>query len=167
MTSEHGEFGHDECPDSEYSALDALLARSADQSDFDAAEVEPYQDTTTQPQSHHQRIPTLLFTASNPQDTVSATTLLSGQVHSVELSPRVVTMSEDELAQEILAISSLACRQALAGAHVLTGAVLRRMGYDAAATRSVLEREHHLPSPDTVRSERAALFAERYAEEVD
>jgi hypothetical protein len=167
VTSHYGGFDHDEGSDSDYSALDALLAHSPSAGNIDAAEVEPHRGKTSPDQSDQQQIPTLFFTATNPQDTVSATTLLSGQVHSVELSPRVVTMSEGELAQEILMISALASRQALAGAHALTAAVLRRLGHDAAATRSILEREHHLPSPDTVRSERAALFAERYAEEVD
>lgn len=167
MTSFHGDFDHDECPDSDYSAVDALLAHSPSAGNIEAAEADLRRGKTSPDQSDHQQIPTLFFTATNPQDTVSATTLLSGQVYCVELSPRIVSMTESELAQEILTISALASRQALAGAHALTAAVLRRLGHDAAATRSILEREHHLPSPDTVRSERAALFAERYAEEVD
>lgn len=112
-------------------------------------------------------IPTLMFTAGNPRQTVSVTALLGGRVHQLELSPSAVEMTETELAREILEIARLASRQGQAGAHALIAAALGRSGADSAAIRGHLEREIGLPSPDTVRAQRAEFFAARYAEDRD
>ncbi|MCV7355542.1 YbaB/EbfC family nucleoid-associated protein [Mycolicibacterium fluoranthenivorans] len=106
---------------------------------------------------------TVVFTATNPQGTVSVTALLDGRVLRVDLDPKVSSMTEIELAQEIVAIARLATRQALAGQHLVIAALMQRRGHDSVNTRSFLERELRLPPPDVVVAERAQLFAHRYA----
>jgi hypothetical protein len=76
-------------------------------------------------------------------------------------------MTEAELAEEIRAIATLARQQAQAGQHALIARLMQELGRDPASTRSFLERELGLPSPDTVRAERANVFAARYAEDQD
>ena len=105
---------------------------------------------------------TLLFTASNPSGTVAVTALISGQPVRVELDRAVTRMTERELADEIAMLAKLAQLQALAAQHVLASTVFQRLGHDAAATRSFLERELRLPSPEAVRDERSRMFTAHY-----
>ncbi len=70
-------------------------------------------------------VSTVLFTATNPDGTVSVTALMGGQILRVDLSPQMTTMTESELAEEITVIASLARRQAQAGQHVLIALIMR------------------------------------------
>ncbi|MCV7207393.1 hypothetical protein H7J75_01875 [Mycolicibacterium canariasense] len=89
---------------------------------------------------------------------------MDGRVLRIELDPKVTAMTEAEMAEEIITVSRLATRQALAGQHLVIAALMRRLGQDPAETRSFLERELRLPAPDVVLAERTRLFAGRYAE---
>lgn len=102
---------------------------------------------------------TILFTARNPEETVSAVALMSGRIIRIELGPQVVAMSEAELCAEIAAVAELARLQALAAQHVIIAELMQRRGQDRAATRSFLYRELNLPTPEAVEDRRAALFA--------
>jgi DNA-binding protein YbaB len=110
---------------------------------------------------------TVLFTATNPAGTVSVTVLMGGQVLRVNLSPQVTKMTEPELAEEITTIAALARQQAQAGQHAIIAHLMHQLGRDPASTRSFLERDIGLPSPESVRAERATLFAARYAQDQD
>jgi hypothetical protein len=110
---------------------------------------------------------TLLFTATNPSGTVSVTSMISGQPVNVELEPAVTRMTERELEAEIALVAALSRQQALASQHVLVGAFLGQLGHDPVATRGFLERDLGLPSPETVREERARVFASRLTDEPD
>jgi hypothetical protein len=44
---------------------------------------------------------------------------------------------------------------------------MTELGHDSVAVRRLLEDQVGLPSPESVLAARAALFAARYAEEVD
>jgi len=103
--------------------------------------------------------PTLLFTASNPGETVSATAAIGGQIIKIDLAPRSTEWTEAELATEIMVIARLARRQAQAAQYAIISAYLRQLGQDEAATRGLLQRNLGLPSPDSVRAERAELLS--------
>jgi hypothetical protein len=109
----------------------------------------------------------LLFTASNPLDSVSATVTFGGHIVDVALAPRVVEMTEAELAEEIVVIAALARRQSMAAQHMVVAGYMAELGHDGIAVRNLLEDEIGLPSPASVLATRAALFAERYAGETD
>jgi hypothetical protein len=145
----------------EDSALDALDEYiPADEPD-DAAD--PW-DTPEPSTRDDDTVTTVLFTATNPDGTVSVTALMGGQILRVDLSPHVTRMTESELAEEITVIASLAHRQAQAGQHVLIALIMRQQGHDPASTQSFLERDLGLPSPSTVNAQRASIFATRYAD---
>jgi hypothetical protein len=110
---------------------------------------------------------TLLFTATNPSGTVAVTSLISGQPVKVELEPATTRMTEQQLGEEISLVAALSRQQALASQHVLVGQILGQLGHDPVATRSFLERDLGLPSPETVRAERARLFASDLTNEPD
>ncbi|MEV3905277.1 hypothetical protein AB0K11_23395 [Mycobacterium sp. NPDC050551] len=105
----------------------------------------------------------LLFTASNPHDSVSATVTFGGHLVGVALAPRVVEMTEHELAEEIVVIAALARQQSMAAQHVVIAGYMAELGHDVVATRNLLEHQVGLPSPESVLAARAALFADRYA----
>ena len=109
----------------------------------------------------------LLFTVSNPADSVSATALIGGQIYRIDLSPQVESMTEAELRQEILLIASMASQHALAGQHLLVGAHMTSMGCDRVATQSFLEHSLQLPTPESVLATKARLFADRYLDQDD
>jgi hypothetical protein len=109
----------------------------------------------------------LLFTASNPPASVSATVTFGGHLVDVALAPRVVEMTEAELAEEIVVIAALARQQSMAAQHVVVAGYMAELGHDGAAVRSLLEHRVGLPSPESVLAARAELFAARYAEDVD
>lgn len=107
---------------------------------------------------------TLLVTAANPNGSVTATTLMGGQVFRVTLSSQVTRFSEAELANEILAVCTLASRQADAAQHYLVATLMRELGHDPTQTRSFLEHTVGLPSPQTVLKEKTQMFADYYSD---
>jgi ESX secretion-associated protein EspD/H len=106
---------------------------------------------------------TLLFTITNPQRTVSVTAAFDGKIQWIELSPKVTTTTESQLAEEITVLARLARQRARAGQHALIVEFMRILGHDRVATRGFLEHDLRLPSPETVKSEVAQVFASRYA----
>ncbi|AKS36074.1 hypothetical protein AFA91_04580 [Mycolicibacterium goodii] len=105
------------------------------------------------------------MSASNTAATVTATALTGGQILRVELAPPVVKMTEHELAEEIMGVCTMARRQGAAARHAIIAEVMRLLGLDPAATQSFLERNLELPTPDTVLTTKAEMFANRYAED--
>ncbi|MDG4668380.1 YbaB/EbfC family DNA-binding protein [Mycobacterium sp. 236(2023)] len=154
-----------EAPDDIESDLDALDASAYS---VDAKPVGVLDGITLEPEHQDDdNVETLLFTATNPDGTVSVTALMNGQILRVSLSATVTSMTESMLADEILVLASMSRLQALAGQHALIAALMGRLGHDPAAIHSFLERELRLPSPESVNQTRAEIFASRYFSESD
>jgi hypothetical protein len=146
--------------DSDLDALDTYACPN----DYDAAEV--LGDIDPDVESHDdETFETLLFTATNPDGTVSVTALMNGEILRVTLSAAVTSMTEPSLAEEILVLASMSRLQALAGQHALIAALMGRLGRDPAETHSFLERDLRLPSPTSINETRAKVFAARYYSE--
>ena len=107
---------------------------------------------------------TMLFTVTNPPGTVSVTALADGRPIHVELEPQVSRMSERQLAEEISVIARLASQNARAAQYLLATTMLQRLGHDRISTRSYVEHELGLPSPETVLADKAHVFSTRYAD---
>jgi hypothetical protein len=137
--------------ESDVSALDALVGTEVDV-DVSASDEEPVGPT---------------YTVTNPPGTVSVSTFMDGRVRQVELSQKVTTMTEVDLAEEIVVIARLATQDARAAQYdyVLDG--MREQGHDDAATRDFLTRDLDLPSPEDASAARAQVFAMRYAGDHD
>jgi hypothetical protein len=108
---------------------------------------------------------TIFFTVTNPPGTVSATALMDGRPIQVTLAPQVCNMTESELAEEISLITRLASQNARAGQHLLVSGMMQQMGEDPLSVRSFVEHELGLPSAEAVLTEKAQIFATRYAYE--
>lgn len=104
-----------------------------------------------------------MFTVTNPPGTVTVSTFMDGSVQRIDLSQEVISMTEADLAEEIVVIARLATQDARAAqyVHVLDG--MRQQGHDDAATRDFLSRDLDLPSPEDASAARARVFATRYA----
>jgi hypothetical protein len=111
--------------------------------------------------------PAMLFTVTNPPGTVSVTVTADGGPMQIDLAPRVVDMTESQLAEEISLMATLAGQNALAGQHVLISGIMRRLGHDRLSVQSYLEHELGLPSAETVLAAKAEIFAARYLDEAE
>jgi len=107
------------------------------------------------------------FTVTNPAGTVSATATIGGRLQHIELSANVTEMTESQLADEIVVLADLAAQKARAAQHAVVVQLMRTMGYDSVVTGGFLEHDLGLPSPETVASRRAEVFATRYAIQED
>ena len=106
---------------------------------------------------------TTMYTVTNPPGTVTVSTFMDGSVQRIDLSQEVISMTEADLADEIVVIARLATQDARAAQyiHVLDG--MRQQGHDDVATRDFLSRDLDLPSPEDASAARAHVFATRYA----
>jgi hypothetical protein len=107
--------------------------------------------------------PVPLFTLSNPPGSVTVTTFMDGRVHQIDLSPKVTTMTETRLAEEIVVIAGLATQDARSAQYSFMLEGMRAQGHDNVATRDFLTRDLDLPSPEEAEAARAEVFATRYA----
>ena len=107
------------------------------------------------------------FTVTNPPGTVTVSAYVDGRVRRIDLTRKVTTMTETDLAEEIVVIARLATQDARAAqyASVLEG--MRQQGHDDVATRDFLTRNLDLPSPQAADADRARIFATRYTGEHD
>ncbi|MGE2835377.1 hypothetical protein [Mycobacterium sp. SMC-4] len=105
------------------------------------------------------------FTVTNPPGTVTVTTFMDGRVHHIDLSPKVVSMTEMGLAEEIVVIAGLATQDARSAQYTFMLEGMQEQGHDNAATRDFLSRDLDLPTPEQAQAARAELFATRYTGE--
>lgn len=108
-----------------------------------------------------------IFAVTNPPGTVTVSTFMDGRVRGVELSKEAASMTEIELADEIVVIARLATQDARAAQYEYVLDDMRRQGQDDAVTRDFLSRDLDLPSPEVAMAARAEVFAMRYAGDHD
>ena len=171
--------GYDEDHDDLAAALDFSPPARSDASDLDALGgyvvgregasygegdvAYGFDDGVPAPASDELQVP--LFTVTNPPGTVTVTTFMDGRVHQIDLSPKVTTLTESMLAEEIVVIARLATQDARAAQYSFMLEGMRQQGHDNVATRDFLQRDLDLPSPEQATAARAAVFAERYADD--
>lgn len=110
-----------------------------------------------------------LFTVVNPPGTVSVWALMDGRIHRVTLSAKVTSMSEAELAEEVLVIAALARQNGLAAQHsYMLGSYsewepVAEMGTDEREVlRDFMENTMGLMSEEQATAKRAEVFSTRY-----
>jgi hypothetical protein len=108
-----------------------------------------------------------LFTVTNPRGTVSVSALMDGRVCELELSPEVASMSESQLADEILVLARLARQKGLAGQHTFLGGLTKALGAeDNEEIVSFFGASLDLPSTEEAEAAQAEVFAARYATDI-
>jgi hypothetical protein len=112
------------------------------------------------------------FTVTNPPGTVSVSALIDGRTQRVTLSPKTTSMTESELAEEIIVLAGLARKKGLAAQHTylfdsashMEGLQdLDALGLDGNQVfRDFVEVGMQLPTPEQAEAAEAEVFAERY-----
>lgn len=105
--------------------------------------------------------PAAVFTVSNPPGTVSATAMIGGRIHCVDILD-ASSFSEAELADEIVVLADLAKEKALTAQHAVIVELMRGLGHDRAGTSGYLQHAIGSPAPDASHARMAAIFAARY-----
>jgi len=112
------------------------------------------------------------FTITNPPETVSVSALIDGRTQRVQLSPKASSLTESELAEEIIVLADLARKKGLAGQHsyLLENVSqteglqeLGEIGLDSnQILRDFMEAGMQLPTPEQADAAQAEVFAARY-----
>jgi len=110
-----------------------------------------------------------LFTVTNPQGSVSVTTMMGGIIQKVTLTDKASSMTESGLAEEIFVIADLARQKARAAQHTFMMESMSELAGDGEEANALL-REFvgmtlNLPTPEEAAEAEAEVFATRY--EVD
>jgi hypothetical protein len=112
------------------------------------------------------------FTVTNPPETVSVSALMDGRTQRVTLSPKAKSLTESELAEEIIVLAGLARKKGLAGqqTYLLDNASqveglqdLDALGVDGNQVfRDFVQIGMQLPTPEQAEAAEAEVFATRY-----
>jgi hypothetical protein len=145
-TDEPVEFAHSA---TEQHAIDTLPEDTGDTDDTDAEDDEFAWELTT---------------VTNPVETVSVTAMMDGTIHHVELSAGAASMTESELADEVLVIANLAAQRASSVLHRLLLEGVQAQGLDGDGNFADLlgTRFLDLTSPEQADRAQAEVFATRY-----
>jgi hypothetical protein len=110
-----------------------------------------------------------LFTVTNPQGSVSVTTMMGGVVQQITVTDKASSMSESGLAEEIFVIADLARQKARAAQHTFMVENMSEMTGDSEQENALLHEfvgmSLNLPTPEEAAAAEAEVFATRY--EVD
>lgn len=144
---------HDD--DDDLSALDFFVAAEDDASDLDALIGADLPGDA----AFASGLPELVFSVSNLDHSVTVTAYLNGEIQRVDLAPHVVSMSETELANDIVAVADVACDKARAAQYELVSTLLLVQGQDSSSIRELLEHRMQLPTPDGAAAAEARLLS--------
>ncbi|MEE6140083.1 hypothetical protein SKC41_27625 [Mycobacterium sp. 050128] len=103
-------------------------------------------------------------TVTNPPQTVSVTALMDGKIQKVELSAAVASMTESELAEEILIVADVASQRASSVLHTLLLESMKAQGLggDGPLADIFGSRSLDLRPPEQAVKAEAEAFATRY-----
>jgi hypothetical protein len=148
----------------------AALDFSAPDVGSSASVLDAFGDRALDPQpgdAESDELPVPLFTVTNPPGTVTVSSFMDGRVHRIDLSAKATSMTETNLADEIVVIAGLATRDARSAQYSFMLEGMRQQGHDDVATRDFLARDLDLPSPEEAAATRARVFTSRYASNHD
>lgn len=141
--------------DDDLSALDLSAFDEEEESDLDALIGHGRSDEAFDSEVGS---PDPVFSATNSAQTVTVTAYLNGAIQRVNLAPHATSLTERELADEIVAVADVAREKARAALYELVSALLRMQGQDSSSMRELLEDRMQLPTPERATSAEAALL---------
>ena len=160
---------HDSGEESDFDALYEYAPAVAEETPSELAAIDSQTGAVAETEDDEEAA-VQLFTVTNPSGTVSVSAAIDGRTQRVELSPKVTSMSESDLADEIIVLADLARQKGLAGQHafLLDNQVLseglHELGLDGReVVRDFMENGMGLPTPEQAEAVQAEVFAARYA----
>lgn len=139
--------------DNDLSALDFFVSAEDPASDLDALTEADFPGNAVISSG----LSDLVFSVTNLDQSVTVTAYLNGEIQRVDLTPHVVSMTETELAKEIVAVADVACDKARAAQYELVSTLLLAQGQDSSSIHELLERRMRLPTPDGAAAAEARL----------
>lgn len=110
-----------------------------------------------EPAEDEEQIP--VIQAINPPGTVTVTAYLNGSVAQVDLDPKVTTLTEAELADEICFVARVAAKRATAVMHVGVVNMLVEQGIDFHEARDFVGTNMPFATPEQAGEDERALIA--------
>jgi hypothetical protein len=143
--------------------FDALGEYTPTESEETGTELDAIDSLTKDAEDEDEEDAVQLFEVTNPPQTVKVSALIDGGIQRVALSAVVTSMSESDLADEILALADLARQKGLAGQYTLLSEGMSEMGEDdREALCDFLEVGMDLSTPEQAAAAQAEVFATRY-----
>ncbi|MGV0771977.1 hypothetical protein [Mycobacterium syngnathidarum] len=102
---------------------------------------------------------TPVIQAINPPGTVAVTAYLGGSVAHVDLDPKVTTLTESQLAEEIRVVAGVAAKRASAVVHVGVVNMFVEQGMELRDARDFVETNMPFATPDQAQEADLALIA--------
>lgn len=87
------------------------------------------------------------FGVTNPAGTITAEATISGAINRIELSPSITSMTESDLARDIMATAELANLQGRAIQRAVVQSLLMHQGMDPQAAAQFIDDMIDLPTP--------------------
>ncbi|MGA5534694.1 hypothetical protein [Mycolicibacterium nivoides] len=103
--------------------------------------------------------PVPVVQAINPPGTVTVTAYLNGSVAQVDLDPKVTTLTEDDLADEIRFVAGVAAKRATAVMHIGVVNMLVEQGMDLREARDFVGTHMPYATPEQAGEAELALVA--------
>ncbi|OMC37976.1 hypothetical protein A5740_03890 [Mycobacterium sp. GA-1841] len=107
---------------------------------------------------------TSVVQAVNPPGTVAVTAYLNGSVAQVDLDPKVTTLTEAQLADEIRFVAGVAAKKATAVVHVGVVNMMVEQGVGLQEARNFVETNMPFATPEQAGEAELALVA-RHSEQ--
>ncbi|CDP89112.1 MULTISPECIES: hypothetical protein [Mycolicibacterium] len=87
------------------------------------------------------------FGVTNPAGTITAQATISGAINRIELSPSITSMTESDLARDIMATATLANLQGRAIQRAMVQSLLMHQGMDPQTAAQFIDEMIDLPTP--------------------
>ncbi|CQD21724.1 MULTISPECIES: hypothetical protein [Mycolicibacterium] len=100
------------------------------------------------------------FGVTNPAGTITAQATISGAINRVELSPSITSMTESDLARDIVATARLADLQGRAIQRAMIQSLLMQQGLDQDVASRLIDDIVDLPTPAQAEAAQAEAVAE-------
>lgn len=110
-------------------------------------------------------VQTHLVQAVNPPGTVAVTAYLNGSVSQIHLDPRVTTLTEGQLADEIRFVAAVAAAKATAVVHAGVVDMMVEQGVDPKEARNFVATNMPFATPQQASDAELALIARHSSEE--
>jgi hypothetical protein len=149
-------------------SVDALRAQASVESADTTSELDairPASDVADDAQEDEES--SFLVEVTNLPGTVSIKVLPDGSVLQIDLSPKVASMTESALADEILVTADLARQKGLATQQAFITEAMQALGSEVGAAHEFVADSLELPTPQQAEAAQAQVFAARYTASTD
>ncbi|MGW4100188.1 hypothetical protein [Mycobacterium sp. NPDC004974] len=100
------------------------------------------------------------FGVTNPAGTITAQATISGAINRIELSPSITSMTESDLAHDIMATARLANLQGRAIQRAMVQSLLMHQGIDQDVAAQYIDDISDLPTPAQAEAAQVEAMAE-------